>query len=171
MAGEMSGKKAPVVTAVYEPDEDGWWSVTIPEVLGVRSAGRTIAEARRRAREALALADDQGWDEKRAKAAEVVDDVRLPDRVKRALGARAKALNSLADAARMVERTTEDAVRVLTGDFGRSLRDAAALLELSHGRVHQIVLGGSTGAARTDRRAAARRATRSGGKAGGGGRG
>jgi predicted RNase H-like HicB family nuclease len=34
------------VTIVYEPDEDGWIMVSIPEVPGVLSQGRTREEAR-----------------------------------------------------------------------------------------------------------------------------
>jgi predicted RNase H-like HicB family nuclease len=34
------------LTIVYEPDSDGWIMVSIPEVPGVLSQGRTRAEAR-----------------------------------------------------------------------------------------------------------------------------
>jgi predicted RNase H-like HicB family nuclease len=34
------------LTIVYEPDEDGWITVSIPEVPGVLSQGRTRQEAR-----------------------------------------------------------------------------------------------------------------------------
>ncbi len=34
------------LTIVYEPDEDGWIMVSIPEVPGVLSQGRTREEAR-----------------------------------------------------------------------------------------------------------------------------
>ena len=55
------------LTIVYEPDEDGWIMVSIPEVPGVLSQGRTRKEARENIIDALALmlspepsdADDQ----------------------------------------------------------------------------------------------------------------
>jgi predicted RNase H-like HicB family nuclease len=55
------------LTIVYEPDEDGWIMVSIPEVPGVLSQGRTREEARENIIDALALmlspepsgADDQ----------------------------------------------------------------------------------------------------------------
>ena len=34
------------LTIVYEPDEDGWITVSIPEIPGVLSQGRTRKEAR-----------------------------------------------------------------------------------------------------------------------------
>ena len=43
------------LTIVYEPDEDGWIMVSIPEVPGVLSQGRTRKEARENVIDALAL--------------------------------------------------------------------------------------------------------------------
>jgi predicted RNase H-like HicB family nuclease len=43
------------LTIVYEPDEDGWIMVSIPEVPGVLSQGRTREEARENVIDALAL--------------------------------------------------------------------------------------------------------------------
>jgi predicted RNase H-like HicB family nuclease len=43
------------LTIVYEPGEDGWIVVSIPEVPGVLSQGRTQAEARANVIDALAL--------------------------------------------------------------------------------------------------------------------
>ncbi|MCG3130571.1 MAG: hypothetical protein FLDDKLPJ_01336 [Phycisphaerae bacterium] len=41
------------LTIIYEPAEDGWWVATIPEVPGAFSQGRTKAEARANALDAL----------------------------------------------------------------------------------------------------------------------
>ena len=41
------------LTIVYEPGEDGWITVSIPEMPGVFSQGRTRAEAREMALSAL----------------------------------------------------------------------------------------------------------------------
>jgi predicted RNase H-like HicB family nuclease len=43
------------LTIVYEPGEDGWIVVSIPEVPGVLSQGRTHEEARENIIDALAL--------------------------------------------------------------------------------------------------------------------
>jgi predicted RNase H-like HicB family nuclease len=43
------------LTIVYEPDEDGWIMVSIPEIPGVLSQGRTRQEARENIIDALAL--------------------------------------------------------------------------------------------------------------------
>jgi predicted RNase H-like HicB family nuclease len=43
------------LTIVYEPDEDGWIMVSIPEIPGVLSQGRTREEARENVIDALAL--------------------------------------------------------------------------------------------------------------------
>jgi predicted RNase H-like HicB family nuclease len=43
------------LTIVYEPDEDGWITVSIPEIPGVLSQGRTRKEARENVIDALAL--------------------------------------------------------------------------------------------------------------------
>jgi len=43
------------LTIVYEPDEDGWITVSIPEIPGVLSQGRTRVQARANVMDALAL--------------------------------------------------------------------------------------------------------------------
>ncbi len=145
-----------VLDVVFEPDQDGWWAVSIPALKGVRSDGRTLEEARRKIREALASAEDLGWDERRAANVAFAEDVRLPKEIETRMGRRVEALRALEQAASDVERATTDLVRRLT-DEGRSLRDVAELLCLSHARVHQI-LGGASKAVAKDRRSAANRA-------------
>ena len=68
---------------VYEPDEGGW-HVYLPDVRGCRSWGRSITEARRNIREALATCADL-FNNADAVAcdATLVDEVRLPARAKR----------------------------------------------------------------------------------------
>jgi len=62
-------------TVRFDRDADsGWWVVTVPEIPGCLTQGRSLAEGRRRIREALALFID----EKLAATVDLVDDVRLP---------------------------------------------------------------------------------------------
>jgi len=121
---------------VLEHDETGAWIATVPSVPGCHTYGRSLVEARRRAREALALWVD-------ATDAELMDDVRLPRdavaAVRLSLGAREK-LASARDAAGLA---TVDAVRRLVDELGLGVRDAAYLLGLSHQRVQQLVRGSS----------------------------
>lgn len=117
----------------YERDSAGWWVAAVREVRGCHTQGRTLAQARRRIREALGLfVADSG-------SAELIDDVRLPAQVRRAL-VRSQAARSNADIQKAkAGETTTEAVRVLTRDFRLSVRDAAELLGLSHQRVQQLL--------------------------------
>lgn len=118
----------------YERDEGGWWIAELRGVPGINSDGRTVADARRRVREALSLAVG----DEAAERAELVDDVRLPADLKRAVRravvTRAKA-DKLQAAAQEATRTL---VKELTRRYGLSVRDAADLLGVSHQRVQQL---------------------------------
>lgn len=46
-----------VYKVTFERDEDGWWVATATDLPGCRTQGRSIAEARERIREAMALCD------------------------------------------------------------------------------------------------------------------
>ena len=125
-------------TVTYERDEGGWWIAELRGVAGVNSDGRTIASARRRVREALALAVGDAA----AARAELVDDVRLPAKLlrslKRASAARARADELYADA----QKATVLLAKELTHQYGLSVRDAAAMLGVSHQRIQQLKTGG-----------------------------
>ncbi len=122
-------------TVRYERDSSGWWIVTVPEVPGCRTQGRSIAEGRRRIREALALfVGEEG-----AARADFRDDVRLPlelrGKLTRAERVRAAAARKHAEA----QEVTRHAVGELVDRAGLSVRDAAELLGISHQRVQQLV--------------------------------
>jgi len=121
-------------TVTYERDEAGWWIAEVQGVAGVNSDGRTVADARRRVREALALAvGDQA-----AEAAEFIDDVKLPSKARKVV-ARATAARSKLDAVQVeAQETTATAVRELRKRLGLSVRDIAELLGISHQRVQQL---------------------------------
>lgn len=42
-------------TAVFERTEDGWWVVSVPEIPGAHSQGRTLEEAREMIKDAVRL--------------------------------------------------------------------------------------------------------------------
>ncbi len=126
-------KKATSYTVTFERDEEGWWVASVREVAGCHTQGRTIEQARRRVREALALFVDDADD------ADLVDDVKLPAGARRALAQCEKARRQAKDVAAKAQDLTQEAARVLTADLGLSVRDASALLGLSHQRVQQLV--------------------------------
>jgi len=119
----------------FDRDADsGWWVVRVPEIPGCLTQGRSIAEGRRRIREAMALFID----ESAAEQATLVDDVRLPRDVMRQIRLVA-AKRALAE--RMRENAgevTRAAVQQLTGQAGLSVRDAAEMLGISFQRVQQL---------------------------------
>jgi predicted RNase H-like HicB family nuclease len=119
-------------TVRYERDETGWWLGRIKEVQGCLTQGRTIAQVRQRIRGALALFVRD------ARTARLVDDVALPAAARRTLAsygtARAKAEKETARA----QKSTVQAVRVLTRRLGLSTRDAGELLGLSRQRIQQL---------------------------------
>lgn len=121
-------------TVTYERDESGYWIARVHGVAGVFSDGRTIADARRRAREALSLAIG----DEAAEAAVFVDDVKLPADARRALARAVAARRKAETSAKAAQENTAAAARELTRRAGLSMRDAADLLGLSHQRIQQL---------------------------------
>lgn len=122
-------------TVRYERDETGWWVAQVKETPAAITQGRTIAEARRRIREALALALD---DEAAAKRAKLIDDVRLPADARRALEQARAARARLATESKKAQESTAKAVRALLEGMHLSVRDAGELIGISPQRVHQL---------------------------------
>lgn len=121
--------------ARFERDEDGWWVVHVDGVQGCHTQAKTIAQGKRRIREALGLFIGD--------AAQTVElDVQpvLPASVRKAversLNKRERAVAAEAEAA----DSTEEAVKVML-EFGLSTRDAGELLGLTGQRVHQLASG------------------------------
>jgi len=120
----------------YERDDGGWWLVEVPAVKGCRTQARSLAEARRRIREALSLFVED------SDSAELVDDIRLPTEGQRAIEQMVAARAAAERASRAAAQSASDTVKVLTRKLGISVRDAAGVLGLSHQRVHQLVAPG-----------------------------
>lgn len=117
----------------YERDESGWWVASVREVRGCHTQGRTVAEANRRIREALELFVDD------ARAAKIVDDVKLPVSVRKAIRDYTTLRKRADQEDHRAALAARRAVRVLRGGkLKMSARDAARLLGVSHQRVHQL---------------------------------
>ena len=120
-------------TVRLERDETGYWIATVPAVRGCHSHGRTLEEAKRRVREALALFVDG------AGRARLEEDIRLSSKAARlrksALTARQRADRESVKASAAARR----AARALTRDLRLGVRDTGRLLGVSHQRVHQLL--------------------------------
>ena len=117
----------------YVRDEAGYWVAAVREVRGCRTQGRTVDEARRRIREALALFVDD------AAGADLIDDVKLPATAVKAIRAYATLRKRAEQEDRRAAIAARRAVRLLRGGrLKMSARDAARLLGVSHQRVHQL---------------------------------
>jgi predicted RNA binding protein YcfA (HicA-like mRNA interferase family)/predicted RNase H-like HicB family nuclease len=111
----------------------GWWVASVREIRGCHTQGRTVDEARRRVREAMELFV------KNARSATLVDDVRLPVPVVKAIRAYSTLRKRADQEDRRAALAARRAVRLLRGGkLKMSARDAARLLGVSHQRVHQL---------------------------------
>lgn len=118
----------------YERDESGRWMASVREVRLCHTQGRTVDEARRRIREAMKLFVND------ARTAKVVDEVKLPVTVAKAIRKYTKLRKRAAQEDRLASLAARRAVRLLRGGkLKMSARDAARLLGVSHQRVHQLV--------------------------------
>ena len=130
-------KTMPTYTVRFDRDPPGWWIVTVPAIQGCRTQARSIAEGRKRIREALALFIDEA----EAEQATLVNDVRLPPAVLR----RVRAVAAQREMAEKMREKAQDATRAvvnqLTRGAGLSVRDAAEMLGISYQRVQQLAGG------------------------------
>jgi predicted RNase H-like HicB family nuclease len=120
-------------TVTYSRDEKGLWVAQVKGISGCHTQGRTIAQARDRIREALALFDEH------ADKAQLEDDVRLPDDVNRLVSAQRSARSRQQAVEARLRELNVKAARALTKRVGLSLRDAGELLGASQESVRQWV--------------------------------
>jgi predicted RNase H-like HicB family nuclease len=118
--------------AIFERDADGWWVASVPSVAGCHTQGRTLAQARERLKEALAVSVD-------GDLPELDEELRLPRKAFAVLGDFKVGREEAERAAKNAAALTQQAAVILTHDVRLSLRDAAELLGLSHQRVAQIL--------------------------------
>lgn len=132
---------------LYEVDGGGWHA-SIPDVRGCRTWGRSLSEARRNVREALATCEDVFKDaEATARDAVFVDEIRLPTVARRALDESESARAELASSEENARTTRARAARELAG-AGCSLRDVGELLGISQEMVRRILEKGARRARR-----------------------
>jgi predicted RNase H-like HicB family nuclease len=129
----MAAKIMDTYHVTYERDESGWWVASVGEVRGCHTQGRTVDEARRRIREAMALFV------RNARSAKLVDEVRLPATAAKAIRTYAALRKRADEDDHRAALAARRAVRLLRGGkLKMSARDAARLLGVSHQRVHQL---------------------------------
>lgn len=123
---------------VFEQEGSGW-RASIPEVRGCTAWGRSLSEARRKIRKALATSNLKNAPSVARKVA-LVDVVRLPATAKKELARYAESRERAQAEVQALRRATRSVVSTLTSKFGISLRDASALLGLSRERVRQLTV-------------------------------
>ena len=120
-------------TARLERDKDGRWTVELVEEPRVHTWGRTVDQALARMREAAAL-----WFQIEEDQIELVPRPVLPKSADRTVEQARQAREQARSADRLAIERTRKAAAALTSR-GISMRDAAAILGISHQRVHQLL--------------------------------
>jgi predicted RNase H-like HicB family nuclease len=117
-------------TVDYVLGDDGWWTASVREVRGAHTQGRSIAQARRRIREALSLFVE-GADE-----AELFDNIRIDAETRLVLRKASQARLDVERRQKMASQLARTAAKKLTARM--SVRDAGEVLGLSPQRVQQL---------------------------------
>jgi predicted RNase H-like HicB family nuclease len=129
----MTEEKGRTYTARLEQENDGRWSVELEEEPRVHTWGKTIDQALNRMREAAAL-----WFRTDEALIDLVPRPVLPKATASTVEQARKAREQARNANRLAIEQTRKAAVALTGRR-ISMRDAAAILGISHQRVHQLL--------------------------------
>lgn len=118
-------------TVTYERDEAGWWVATANELVGCHTQGRSIAQARERIREAMALCDVP-------RTAKLKEQIRIGGR----LDVDLEDLRLTREQAERMARESAERTKLVAARLakaGLSRRDVGELLGVSFQRVQQLV--------------------------------
>lgn len=121
----------------YVLGDDGWWTATVREVRGAHTQGRSIAQARRRIREALGLFVEG------ADGAELVDHFRVNAVTRSVVKQTTHARRVLERHQKKFSRLSMSAAQRLTNRM--SVRDASEILGVSPQRVQQLTSAAKSG--------------------------
>ena len=124
-------------TARLEREDDGRWTVELEEEPRVHTWGKTVDQALTRMREAAAL-----WFRTDETSIALIPRPVLPKTAAMSVERAQQAREQARTADRMAIEQTKKAAAALTSR-GISMRDAAAILGLSHQRVHQLLTSGT----------------------------
>jgi predicted RNase H-like HicB family nuclease len=120
-------------TARLEREKDSRWTVELEEEPRVHTWGKTVEQSLARVREAAAL-----WFQTDEHDIELVPHPVLPKAAGRTVEQARQAREQARDADRLAIERTRKAAAALTRR-GISMRDVAAILGISHQRVHQLL--------------------------------
>jgi hypothetical protein len=118
--------------SVVAEREPGWWIVHVPE-LDITTQARRVSDIEPNSREAIAV-----WLDADVADVAVTVELSTPAPVRQEMD---EARRLLQEANGMQEKAGElagDAVRILLDDLGLTMRDAAAVLGVSHQRIAQL---------------------------------
>ncbi len=123
-------------TVRYERAGDGWWVASVSDVHGCHTQGKSIAQARKRIRKALALS--LHISDKAADALKLIDNLQLPTKLAEAVEAHEAAVEAAQKHAAELQDKRAKAAKALAAE-GLSVRDVGEVLGISFQRVQQLV--------------------------------
>jgi predicted RNase H-like HicB family nuclease len=131
---DRKGENVTTYTARLKREKDDRWTVELEEEPRVHTWGKTVDQALARMRDAAAL-----WFQTDEDQLEFIPHPVLPKATGRTVEQARKAREQARNADRVAIAQTRRAAVALTSR-GISLRDAAAILGVSHQRVHQLLV-------------------------------